>query len=123
MLWIVLAGLALAIVAYVFARPYLLRIPAWARFCAWIDPLVVSWLTRSRQIALARLTMLSGFLLPVLDWALDLNIDWSSLLQALTQIAPETWRPTLNMMAGPVIVGAIGEILRRVTREPVSAKE
>lgn len=122
MFW--LLALAALIVAYVFARPYLLAwSPAWRAFCAWVDPIFVFLFTKSRQIAIARLSALSGVLIAFSGTLSGIPIDWSMIGDWLVSFFPATWQPVISKMILPFAIWAYGECMRRVTTQPVAAKE
>lgn len=123
-MWFVLAALGVAIVVYVFARPYLIEhFGFWKSFCAWVDPFVVSWLSKSRQIALARLTGLSGIVIGIMSQVGDIPIDWSMIGDWIVSFFPLSAQPFVQKMILPFAIWAYGEFMRRVTTQPVEAKE
>jgi hypothetical protein len=115
MLWL-LTALVAAAVAYVFARPYLIQhFGFWGRFCDWIDPLIVSWLSRSRTVALARAYQWAGYLVsgdafirPILVESGLVSVDWVSLFSI-----PDPW----GKIIGPALAatGLVFAKLRKVT--------
>jgi hypothetical protein len=123
MLWI-LAALIAAIVVYVFARPYLIEHWGfWRKFCERVDPFVVSWLSKSRQIALARLTGLSGIVIALASGIGDIPIDWAMIGDLVVKRFPESAQPFVGKIILPLAIWVYGEFMRRVSREPVAAKE
>lgn len=115
--------LVVVITLYVFARPRLLQIPAWKAVCDWIDPLATSWLSKSRQIAVARLTALSGFVVAFGSTVGDIPIDWQMIGDYIVSYFPVTTQPFIEKMLVPLAIWAYGEIMRRATTQPLAAKE
>lgn len=123
MLWIWIVGaLALLIVLYVLARPWLCDHTAWGRVCAWLDPLVVSWLTRSRQIALARLSALTGIVVTLMTTVGDIPIDWDMIGQWIVGWFPVNMQPVIQKLLLPLAIWAYGEFMRRATTKPLDEK-
>ncbi len=114
---IAIAVLVAVVVVYVFVvRPYIREIPWCDPFFDWIEPIEAALWAKSKTVFAARLVTGAGLLLSIHDFVLPvlLAVD-------LQPFVPSRYQPLY-----PVALAAIGPIfewLRRVTSEPLAAKE
>lgn len=123
MLWIIFFVIVLLLLVYVFARKYLLERPAFKAFCCWVDPLITSWLSKSRQIAIARLTGIGGLIVAMMNTMGDIPMDWTMAGDWIVTFFPEQMQPFVQKMLLPAAIWGYGEFMRHVTVEPLAAKE
>jgi phytoene/squalene synthetase len=117
-----LAAFAVLALLYVFFRSAILeRSPTWASFCAWLDPLVIRILSRSRQMAVARLAGLAGLVVALVNFMSDVPIDWVALAQAGVAYLPMWLQPLAEKMLAPAMMGLFWWLLgklRKITDKP-----
>ncbi len=120
MLWF-LAALAALALGYVFARPVLMKLPAWAAFCGWVDPFIVKVFSKSRQMAVARLSGLAGVAVWLVNNFSDVPIDWTGLVQSGIEMLPTAVQQPVQRMVLPLLLwgfwGLVGK-LRKMTDKP-----
>jgi hypothetical protein len=107
--------------AYIFfGRPLLMnRFPT---LWSYIDP-AERWLVdRSRTLIVARLYWIGGIVIAIHDTLASYGMDWTPLVNEVTNLIPEQYRPLL--LAGFLaLTGVAFEWLRRVTTDSLAAKE
>jgi hypothetical protein len=116
---LVFAVLAALAAAYAFwLHGWLRQLPALAPYYDWFDGIAAKLWARSRTILSARLYWIAGTLIGLHDFVVPILLSSGFEWQAF--VPPEYQRFYPLVM---IATGALFEALRRVTREPLDAKE
>ncbi len=110
-------AVASIVLAYVFViRPSVRDVSSFQPFFDWIEPWEARLWAKSRTVLIARLTMLAGFFLTAHDLVVPMVAAGG-----FDPFLPPEWLRFMPLAI--MVLGAINEWLRRVTIEPLSAKE
>jgi hypothetical protein len=116
---LVFAVLAALAAGYAFwLRAWLRKQPAFAPYYDWIDGIAARLWAKSRTILSARLYWIAGTLMGLHDFVVPILL--SSGFESQAFVPPEYQRFYPLVM---IATGLLFECLRRVTREPLDAKE
>lgn len=116
--WIAAAVAAIVVVWVFVVRPLIRDLPAFDAAFDRIEAFERLLWSRSRTVLVARLYWVPGLIDLVTSWA----FDWTPLVARAFEGVPDDLRG-LVISAALAVTGALFEWLRRVTSEPVTAKE